>query len=196
MHALYQRPDTDVITNIVLLGGDHPLALPIIHELEQQGYIIIASVESPEYVQELERKCNGFVRALALDPSDVSIHTPKSCIYIAYVCFPTSQIRFLSSCARLPQPCRADSPSMHLATLMPHRPPNPIYTRSSLFFLSRTLRHLLRRLLHHWNTFRCRTRTSHTCNARTSRRCRLFNPSSHFCAPRQLAYVTRPRGAS
>jgi hypothetical protein len=40
-------------------------------ELESQGYIIIASMDTLEAAQELERKCHGYVRALVLDPSEV-----------------------------------------------------------------------------------------------------------------------------
>jgi hypothetical protein len=55
----------------VVLGGDHPLALPLILDLESKGYIVIASVESSEATHELESKTNGYVCALLLDPNDV-----------------------------------------------------------------------------------------------------------------------------
>lgn len=55
----------------VILGGDHPLALPLIVELEKQGYIVITSVSSPEAVSDIESKGHGFVRALVLDPNEV-----------------------------------------------------------------------------------------------------------------------------
>lgn len=55
---------------VVVLGSDHPLALPLILELERKGYIVIASVSSAEAVGPLEAKGHGFVRALVLDPNE------------------------------------------------------------------------------------------------------------------------------
>ncbi|KAA1469414.1 hypothetical protein DENSPDRAFT_816337 [Dentipellis sp. KUC8613] len=55
---------------VVLLGGDNPLALPLILDLENKGFIVIASVATPEAADELEQKCSGYVRALVLDPSE------------------------------------------------------------------------------------------------------------------------------
>jgi len=65
----------------VVLGGDTPLALPLIVDLEKKGYIVIASVSTPEAVDLLERKCQGFVRALVLDPNEVSLdaHLSMKC---------------------------------------------------------------------------------------------------------------------
>ncbi|KAG5636414.1 hypothetical protein H0H81_008155 [Sphagnurus paluster] len=55
---------------VVVLGGDVPLALPLILELESKGYIVIASVPTPEAIAILEQKCHGYVRALVLDPHE------------------------------------------------------------------------------------------------------------------------------
>ncbi|KIJ10508.1 hypothetical protein PAXINDRAFT_164271 [Paxillus involutus ATCC 200175] len=55
---------------VVVLGGDHPLGLPLIMELEKQGYIVITSVSSPEAVSDIENKGHGYVRALILDPNE------------------------------------------------------------------------------------------------------------------------------
>ncbi|KAM5538033.1 hypothetical protein V8D89_008230 [Ganoderma adspersum] len=55
---------------IVVLGGDSPLGLPLILDLEKKGYIVITSVAAPETVDEIESKCHGFVRALVLDPAE------------------------------------------------------------------------------------------------------------------------------
>ncbi|KIL69847.1 hypothetical protein M378DRAFT_157079 [Amanita muscaria Koide BX008] len=55
---------------VVVLGGDTPFALPLIRELENKGYIVIASVSTPEACSLLESKCQGYVRALVLDPSE------------------------------------------------------------------------------------------------------------------------------
>ncbi|KAF5388945.1 hypothetical protein D9757_005154 [Collybiopsis confluens] len=54
---------------IVVLGGDHPLGLPIILDLEAKGYIVITSVATANAAVFLEGKCHGFVRALMLDPN-------------------------------------------------------------------------------------------------------------------------------
>ncbi|EPQ57977.1 hypothetical protein GLOTRDRAFT_136789 [Gloeophyllum trabeum ATCC 11539] len=53
---------------VVVLGGDTPLGLPLILELEKQGFIVITSVSTQEGVDDIEHKCHGFVRALVLDP--------------------------------------------------------------------------------------------------------------------------------
>ncbi|KAI0820215.1 hypothetical protein BC628DRAFT_1423141 [Trametes gibbosa] len=55
---------------VVVLGGDSPLGLPLIQDLEKKGYIVIASVSTPEGVEDLEGKCHGYVRALVLDPTE------------------------------------------------------------------------------------------------------------------------------
>ncbi|KAK2466830.1 hypothetical protein APHAL10511_001088 [Amanita phalloides] len=55
---------------IVLLGGDTTFALPLILDLERKGYIVIASVSNPEACTTLENQCQGYVRALVLDPSE------------------------------------------------------------------------------------------------------------------------------
>ncbi|KAG2157489.1 hypothetical protein DEU56DRAFT_764914, partial [Suillus clintonianus] len=55
---------------VVVLGGDHPLGLPLIIELEQKGYIVITSVSTPEAVGSIESKGHGYVRALVLDPNE------------------------------------------------------------------------------------------------------------------------------
>ncbi|KAJ7721544.1 hypothetical protein DFH07DRAFT_946852 [Mycena maculata] len=55
---------------VVVLGGDSPLALPLIIDLERKGYIVIASVSNPDFGANLERRCHGYVRALVLDPNE------------------------------------------------------------------------------------------------------------------------------
>jgi hypothetical protein len=60
---------------LVLLGGDTIFALPLVQDLEKKGYVVIASVSTPEACSALENKCQGYVRALVLDPSEVSLHT-------------------------------------------------------------------------------------------------------------------------
>ncbi|KAF5373655.1 hypothetical protein D9758_000779 [Tetrapyrgos nigripes] len=55
---------------VVVLGGDTPLGLPMILDLEKKGYIVIASVATPEAVEPLERRCHGYVRVLVLDPTE------------------------------------------------------------------------------------------------------------------------------
>ncbi|KAF4614562.1 hypothetical protein D9613_003140 [Agrocybe pediades] len=53
---------------VVVLGGDTPYALPLILDLEKKGYIVIASVLTPEAVDALESQCQGYVKAHVLDP--------------------------------------------------------------------------------------------------------------------------------
>ncbi len=56
---------------IVVLGGDSPLGLPLILDLEKEGYIVITSVSTPEAVDDIEKRSHGYVRAIVLDPSEV-----------------------------------------------------------------------------------------------------------------------------
>ncbi|KAF9527049.1 hypothetical protein CPB83DRAFT_857058 [Crepidotus variabilis] len=60
------RPDSRQV--VVVLGGDTPHALPVILAFEKHGYTVIASVSNSDAVGVLESKCNGYVKALVLDP--------------------------------------------------------------------------------------------------------------------------------
>ena len=55
----------------VVLGGDRPIGLPLILDLEKKGYIVITSVESSVAVESIESKTHGYVRALVLEPTNV-----------------------------------------------------------------------------------------------------------------------------
>ncbi|OSD08344.1 hypothetical protein PYCCODRAFT_1356478 [Trametes coccinea BRFM310] len=55
---------------VVVLGGDTSLGLPLVYDLEKKGYIVIASVSTPEAVEQIESKSHGYVRALVLDPNE------------------------------------------------------------------------------------------------------------------------------
>lgn len=62
-----------LIIVVVVLGGDStPLGLALVAALEKSGFIVIASVATPEAVELLESRSHGYVRALVLDPSEVS----------------------------------------------------------------------------------------------------------------------------
>lgn len=78
----------DQVVNIhsVVLGGDHPLAMPLIEDLEHKGYIVIVSVSTIQAVEIVENKCNGYVRALILDPDEVSKFSiqKRFCIWLIY----------------------------------------------------------------------------------------------------------------
>ncbi|KIM57973.1 hypothetical protein SCLCIDRAFT_28480 [Scleroderma citrinum Foug A] len=54
---------------VVVLGGNHPLGLPLIMELEAKGYIVITSVSSLGGVSAIESTSHGFIRALVLGQS-------------------------------------------------------------------------------------------------------------------------------
>lgn len=74
-HAHKRRVRSTTVTPekrqvVVVLGGDHPLGLPLIIELEQKGYIVITSVSTPETVSSIENKGHGYVKALVLDPNE------------------------------------------------------------------------------------------------------------------------------
>ena len=62
-----------VICELVVLGGDTPYGLPVVQGLEKKGYIVIASVASADAVDVVEGQCKGYVKALVLDPSEVSL---------------------------------------------------------------------------------------------------------------------------
>ncbi|EKM82586.1 hypothetical protein AGABI1DRAFT_52867 [Agaricus bisporus var. burnettii JB137-S8] len=63
-----QTKSTDRRQVVVVLGADSPFGLPLILDLEKKGYIVIASVATPEDVEPLERQTQGYVKALVLDP--------------------------------------------------------------------------------------------------------------------------------
>ncbi|KAJ7074165.1 hypothetical protein C8F01DRAFT_1205345 [Mycena amicta] len=72
-----------------VVGGDAPLALPLVLDLERKGYIVITSVSTADLGADLERRSKGYVRALVLDPNDIpnqrcrrSIRLPSSHPYI------------------------------------------------------------------------------------------------------------------
>lgn len=56
----------------VLLGADSPLGQLLISDFRANDYIVIASVSTPEATSEIERLGKGYVKALVLDPADVS----------------------------------------------------------------------------------------------------------------------------
>lgn len=94
----------------MVLGGDEPLAFPMIESLQQCGYIVVASVRTPEAAEELERTSEGYLRAIVLNPSDVCvlkerIHALGS---FFYSCRP-----FQLSCAPSQPQCPVDSQSRH-----------------------------------------------------------------------------------
>lgn len=55
---------------VVVLGGDRPIGLPLILDLEKKGYIVITSVESLAAVESVESKTHGYVRALVLESTN------------------------------------------------------------------------------------------------------------------------------
>jgi len=91
----------------VVLGGDHPLGLPLIMELEAKGYIVITSVSSPEAVSAIESKSHGFIRALVLDPNEV-----RHCFVVSAVCSNTPLVWY--------HPNIPPVTSIHLVTTLPH----------------------------------------------------------------------------
>lgn len=55
---------------VVVLGGDTPYGLALVHDLEKNGFIVITSVPTPEAVEQIEHQSQGYVRAIVLDPSE------------------------------------------------------------------------------------------------------------------------------
>ncbi|KAH9981124.1 hypothetical protein BGW80DRAFT_1162297 [Lactifluus volemus] len=68
LHKRYHTVNHERRQVVVLLGADNPVAVPLMLALEKKGFIIIASVATPEGVERVERAGNGYVRALVLDP--------------------------------------------------------------------------------------------------------------------------------
>ncbi|KAF8636490.1 hypothetical protein AX17_003305 [Amanita inopinata Kibby_2008] len=106
---------------VVVLGGDTPFALPLILELERKGYIVITSVSTPEACVSLESKCQGFVRALVLDPSE-----PATVNVFLRSLTSTLSLRFPVNAAGDPYAPPSTQPYIHsvisLLTLSPHSP--------------------------------------------------------------------------
>ncbi|PCH37748.1 hypothetical protein WOLCODRAFT_87586 [Wolfiporia cocos MD-104 SS10] len=89
---------------VVVLGGDSPSGLALILDLERNGYIVIASVTTPNAVVEVEQRSHGYVRALVLDPSH-----PETIPYFLRSLSATMSRRFPISSAGDPHA----SPSAH-----------------------------------------------------------------------------------
>lgn len=114
----------------VVLGGDTPLALPLILGLEKKGYIVIASVSTPEAVAVLEQQCEGYVRALVLDPHEVSSYQH---VYPLNLTSMTSLLRSPSSFGRLLPLYLANSPSHPLEIHSHHPQPTHTFIPSSAY---------------------------------------------------------------
>ena len=72
----------------VVLGGDTPLGISLILDLEKNGYIVITSVSTPEAVEEIEQKSHGYVRAFVLDPYEVrttELIIVRSCLTVYFL---------------------------------------------------------------------------------------------------------------
>ncbi|THH27049.1 hypothetical protein EUX98_g7133 [Antrodiella citrinella] len=93
---------------VVVLGGDLPLGLPLILDLEKQGYIVITSVSSSEAADELESQCHGYVRALVLDPAE-----PDTVPYFLRSLSSTMSRRFPITAAGDPHASPSSYPYIH-----------------------------------------------------------------------------------
>jgi uncharacterized protein YbjT (DUF2867 family) len=58
-------------SNLVVLGGDTLVGPSLVHALEKRGYVVIASVATPQAVDQLEKKSKGNVKVLVLNPKEV-----------------------------------------------------------------------------------------------------------------------------
>ncbi|EMD37938.1 hypothetical protein CERSUDRAFT_113080 [Gelatoporia subvermispora B] len=111
---------------IIVLGGDVASGLPLILELEKKGYIVIASVSTPEAADKIEQACNGYVRALVLDPSE-----PDTIPYFLRSLSSTLSRRFPITAAGDPHVSPSSHPHVHsiiclLPLLPPAAPPSPL----------------------------------------------------------------------
>lgn len=55
---------------VVVLGADTIAGPALVHALEKRGYVVIASVTTPEAVDKLEKASKGNVKALVLNPKE------------------------------------------------------------------------------------------------------------------------------
>jgi nucleoside-diphosphate-sugar epimerase len=60
---------------LVVLGADTLIGPAIVHALEKKGYVVIASVATPEAVDQVEKKSKGNVKALVLNPKEVTAYS-------------------------------------------------------------------------------------------------------------------------
>jgi hypothetical protein len=67
LHLIYSLH----LSNLVVLGGDTILGPSLVHALEKRGFVVIASVATPQAVDQLEKKSKGNVKALVLNPKEV-----------------------------------------------------------------------------------------------------------------------------
>lgn len=134
---------------LVVLGGDRPIGLPLILDLEKKGYIVITSVESSAAVESVESKTHGYVRALVLEPTNVRLSTFNP---LRFTKLFTSLLLSRSFFARLPPVSPVSTQSTPLEThtrLLPH---NHTSSPSSPSLLS----------LPHPPLFRCLSNISHS----------------------------------
>lgn len=143
----------------MLLGGDHPLGAALIRDLEDKGYIIITSVATLEAAETIESRTHGYVRALILDPSEVSdTHSTVISTYLYNSLRPR-----LPFCAPWHPPFPGDSRSTSLETRTHLLPLIPTSTPLSLFSPSLIFPTLPRLLyIRHSNNYSLTVPTYHT----------------------------------
>ena len=161
------------------------MALPLILALEKKGFIIIASVASPEAVDELERAGKGYVRALVLDPFEVRLCFTRKLKHPFHTMMHDSLPRFPSSFAPWPLRYPIDSPSISMEIRTP--PPQPIPSCTLSFPSSASPNSPLSP---HWNTSSSRANTSSTSTPRTSPPSRSSRRSCPSCATLPRARAT------
>ncbi|PFH54259.1 hypothetical protein AMATHDRAFT_53151 [Amanita thiersii Skay4041] len=116
---------------VVVLGGDTLYALPLIVALEKRGYIIIASVSTPEACTVLESKCQGYVRALVLDPSE-----PATVNVFLRSLTSTLSLRFPTNVAGDPYVAPSAQPYIHSIISLLTLPTNVVSTQAPLEHVS------------------------------------------------------------
>lgn len=62
----------------VVLGADSPVGVALATQLELAGFVVIASVSAAESISNFESQFNGYVKALVLDPEEVSSSNLRS----------------------------------------------------------------------------------------------------------------------
>ena len=174
---------------LVILGADSPYALPLILDLEQKGFIVIASVATVEGVETLEHQCKGYVKALVLDPHEVGpfylfIERP-------YLIFKCSQKAFQYFFALFRLPCPAGFPLRLLGT--PIHYPRLCHTFTPSFLSSHSPPPPHNLSTHPLNTFHCAMLIFPTSPQHTSLRCRLYRPFCLSSAQYRLGAATKAR---
>lgn len=82
LHASNSQANTsnsntnEIRKEVALVLGAEGLGREIALDLEKRGFVVIATVKNASEVEILEKKSRGWMKALVLDPTEVSFLSP------------------------------------------------------------------------------------------------------------------------